>query len=1132
MTMSRKTASVLAIALVACALSASAFGNEVLWKFRVPAGHPDGSPVAGDVTGNGACDIVIATTTGSVIAVDGDGFQIWRWDTGVPFSLAPTLADVAGDAGLEVLALANSGRLVCLDGRTGCPLWAFDMPGNVYWGTTCPVAADLDADGRIEILAAASAGALVCLDGSGAPTWTREEAGSWRCCPAVGDLDGDGLSEILMGSADCPLVCLSHKGEELWRLGPEGAAGSSAVVWDLDGDGTPDILTGIGSSLAAVSAQGDVLWRHGMNGDIEAGIAVADADRNGRVEVYAADMAGLLVCMSGAGELLWSGNVEERARRSPSVADVDGDGGIEILVAGYSGAIHVFDTKGTLEARVPLGGASNGTATIADLKGDGRLQVACSVTSGELVVHQWPEVAHNAGAYRVLWPEYRANAARTGSRCETPPKPPVTLAEMDCGNCYVGQNTFRVRVGNPEGRDLGVSLTVRADGKVVSAMSEESSEDVVPCQLAYTVDGRRALDLEFECAVTDGGEQVIARRHAEYVAPFIRDLAAVDDALSQLTGLMPRLPGKTGIEERVYFLRGKVPECRARTLGSVTLPSEEHRRLCEDVAGLRTECARLLSLAQCALSARETGGLLLSAANPWAPFGGMDEIVEGRLADASLAIAMFQGEVEAAALNVFNMTGRPLTLRIELEAFAEANGENRIPARDVMEVRETIDVPAGETYSAEALPALNQGRILAVPPWGARQLWLGTEPASPLTPGTWSAQVHLRALRNEPIEVSVPISIDVWDARLPEEQALSLCHWGSIDSSVFREQAGAAFDDMLAHGTNVFVAAPCPSASFDEDGELVGAIDFEAHDAYVRPRMKRGTFLFHAWPLTGPAEQFSPTWNKAAAAWLRAWVKHLADMGLGYEDFALYPVDEPGLRDGLVDVFMSYAQAAREADPNIRIYTDPVGKANLADLERMAPYVDIWCPMRRGYLKGLGEKKLAFIKSTGKPVWMYECEGSVKHQSPLAYYRGQAWLAWQHGLTGIGFWNWCRDPDPWSHDAEYSLVYPGDGIVSSKRWEAVRDGIEDYAMLLALKRAADGAVEAGHLPEAVEAARKLLTEDAAGIGAFCGGDGHGTLPGIEGAPGVRKVADERWRAIQTVRRNMAELLAVLSRTVN
>ncbi|MCC6819363.1 MAG: DUF4091 domain-containing protein, partial [Verrucomicrobia subdivision 3 bacterium] len=66
-------------------------------------------------------------------------------------------------------------------------------------------------------------------------------------------------------------------------------------------------------------------------------------------------------------------------------------------------------------------------------------------------------------------------------------------------------------------------------------------------------------------------------------------------------------------------------------------------------------------------------------------------------------------------------------------------------------------------------------------------------------------------------------------------------------------------------------------------------------------------------------------------------------------------------------------------------------------------------------------------------------------------------LAFRHEATGIGFWCYNLGGDPWGRvDLEYQLVYPGrTKPVTSRRWEAVREGIEDYRILAALRKLID-----------------------------------------------------------------------------
>ena len=371
--------------------------------------------------------------------------------------------------------------------------------------------------------------------------------------------------------------------------------------------------------------------------------------------------------------------------------------------------------------------------------------------------------------------------------------------------------------------------------------------------------------------------------------------------------------------------------------------------------------------------------------------------------------------------------------------------------------------------------------------WGARQLWLRIDTTALEHPGLWQAELQLRPLAVGGATVSVPVSLNVWDAQLPEEQALNLCTWAYVHRSHLADQPEAALADQVAHGSSIFVAPFAPKGVFDEQGNIV-SMDFSEHDAHVRAHGPHGILLLSGYTnaITGPAPRDSEIWREAYVAYLRRWVAHLKDLGFTYDDYALYPLDEPGLTEGSVDRFLTHAKLAKEADTDIRVYANPVGGATMEDLQRMTPYVDIWAPHRFAYMLGAGGDKLEYIKSLGTTLWTYECEANVKHQSPLAYYRAYAWHAWQHGMTGIGFWTYCTSSDdPWHEPArgsnDYQLVYPGDGIVTSKRWEAVRDGITDYTMLDALRNAVRDA-EARGLHDDVAAAHRLLDDETRNSG--------------------------------------------------
>jgi len=621
------------------------------------------------------------------------------------------------------------------------------------------------------------------------------------------------------------------------------------------------------------------------------------------------------------------------------------------------------------------------------------------------------------------------------------------------------------------------------------------------------------------------------RRQEFYLVPFARDVADLRQAIARIEENAARLADRRAIEEQTTLLKLTLKELeeKARIAGTMSpLQRAELRTRFEET---RTRATRLQAMTRAAV---EAGSVLAAyAANPWAPFGGVDEIVEGRTNPPNLVIEAFAGETESAAVNLANFSGQAVVVRVEPQDLL-ATDSTTVPFRQALEFHEVVDVPTHSLdLSADALPRLGQARTIVLPAWSVRQLWLNVD-AAKLSPGDWATRIRFRTLEVEPKETFADLSVKVWPIHLSGKQSLRLCHWGYVQTSVLKDIPDAALKDQVQHGTNVFVAtnAFAPPAEFNEQGELIGDIDFSAHDEYVRKHSPYGMILFFNYQhsLKGPAERFSAAWVTAYKKWIDAWVKHLLDMGLTYNDFAFYPIDEPGLREGLVDDYISYAKPIRELDERIQIYTDPVARASMSDLKKMAPFVDIWCPNRNGYLLHDGGEKLDFIKSTDATVWTYECEGDAKHQSPLGYYRAQSWLVWRHGLTGIGFWSYCTSRhDPWyvpRGGQDYLLIYQGDGVVSSKRWEAVRDGIEDYDMLTQLQKLVQNP-PANASRQLVRTARQFLQGDARAIGAFCGLDDDGTLAGVDGLPGVRKVEDRRWKTIQHARRRMAELLLML-----
>ena len=580
------------------------------------------------------------------------------------------------------------------------------------------------------------------------------------------------------------------------------------------------------------------------------------------------------------------------------MADIDGDGEIEILIAGYSRALFVFAADGSLKERIPLAGTCDASPMVVDFTGDGHLKVVCPANKN-ISAFSWMNSAP-ANKPDVIWPEYRVNSKRTGTPIQLNRKASTGFAHIDYGRFYAGSNEYVVRVNNPEKKKLTLSLELSGNGDATSRITSTSMETEFSCKLPYTLFAAEQVTLEFLSTLKEANRVVASKKYTRNVVPFAQDLADLQKTITDISSYIPQLIESNHIRDRVVIYGKRLEAFKVNAALAETLTGIERRQLRNELMTTRDESEKLLAICKNAVKANSV--LAVYGANPWAPFGGMIEIVEDRILPADVTVKAFGGEIEAAALNLANYGSKALTVRVEPGDIVSQMDSTTVPAKTVLTFREVLDVPTEALdLSADALPELGQAQTMILPAQSARQLWVDVNVTN-LTPGTWVVPIKFRSLEVDSRETTVSITIQVWNVTLPEEQPLRLCHWGYVDRSILKDQPEAALQDQISHGTNVYVSTTCfaKKIPFDAQGHLIGKIDFTQHDKYVSQHAPHGLILFHDYigAIEGPDERFSPAWLKAHQQFIREWVKHLKSMGIGYDGFALYPVDEPGLNEG------------------------------------------------------------------------------------------------------------------------------------------------------------------------------------------------------------------------------------------
>ena len=446
---------------------------------------------------------------------------------------------------------------------------------------------------------------------------------------------------------------------------------------------------------------------------------------------------------------------------------------------------------------------------------------------------------------------------------------------------------------------------------------------------------------------------------------------------------------------------------------------------------------------------------------------------------------LYIGEVDQGALIVASSFDEPIPVRITINQPRRAD---ETPFVGAIVPRQVVVVGTvnGER-AADALPALNDAGVVIIPSRRAVKIWLSID-AHNVAPGEYAGSVAITPLYPVAAAMTLPLAVVVPDLEMPERLPLTLCTWDYVPNNWFTESALETLDDMARHGVNVFPRTDLPAGSVDEVGKLL--MDWTKLDETLDRLRGRGQILVQlCQPPLSFAQPAGPEQTRAREVeYVRALRDHLLEKGLNYDDFAFYPVDEPGLDYGpRVPVYVAAAQLFREADPKLRVYTDPVPGLSWKDYQQIEPLTDVWCPNMR-LVNGLlaGDPRIKSVMDSGKPVWSYECVSQVRSLSPLCYNRANAWRACYFGLDGIGFWTHSTTPtDPWltgkSINDEYALVYPGVRPVPSVRWEAVRDGLEDVAALEMLKKRVEARRGRGGEVEVVKQAEKLLATAAVDV---------------------------------------------------
>ena len=373
----------------------------------------------------------------------------------------------------------------------------------------------------------------------------------------------------------------------------------------------------------------------------------------------------------------------------------------------------------------------------------------------------------------------------------------------------------------------------------------------------------------------------------------------------------------------------------------------------------------------------------------------------------------------------------------------------------------------------DAMPPLPFDSVFEVADGETKGIWIDLR-SRDLKPGIYRGTLVLTPLDPAAVtELRVPVRQAVAAIESPKELPVAVFNW---DYGVTKDQADYEF--LRKARVNVF--------HVNGGNDAKEAVNWEKSNLkqvldQVDANGDRGKVIFFLenW-FTGAADK----WNGDLDNYYLQLAAYMKSRGYDYDQWIVHCFDEV-----LGDKFLNAAKNIKRLDPQIRIFSDPP-PANADQLRPFLPYLDYFC-LGSWFLQEdakNGNQALELLRSTGKPLWIYECDSQPRH--PLDNYRRMALNSLQRKWDGFTFWSLTglqfrhASITPPAGVVNYGMTYLDENAVRypSRRWALWELGVDDYALVTALRekgidvdgeiRAMYGTKGAVALDDAMEAFKK------------------------------------------------------------
>ncbi|MEN6357659.1 MAG: discoidin domain-containing protein [Armatimonadota bacterium] len=440
--------------------------------------------------------------------------------------------------------------------------------------------------------------------------------------------------------------------------------------------------------------------------------------------------------------------------------------------------------------------------------------------------------------------------------------------------------------------------------------------------------------------------------------------------------------------------------------------------------------------------------------------------------DTGLSIDMMRQERRSESFLITNASEKPVSVNLSVKGLHGSPNPawikiSSVPWTDTAEYIPVAAALPDDHYTKGGYP-------VSIPAGMTRKIWI-TVDSSKLASSRYKGILVIDGARR----IKLPFDLNVSRVAMIQP-GLSVCMWDYTDGDKDRGLTQKNMSQAIKLMREGFVDSPWGQPvvlpwpkveDFDSNNKLKAALSFDNLDKWVNRWHGASNYFVFAYvgDSFAGAKAGEAAFDARVSEWSRLIAGHVKSLGISPKRFGLHLIDEPS-SDAQAQLFVQWAKAIKSGAPDLCVFSDPWYPNPETGVQHDAfLLMDVVCPQ----LCEKNSETTSYMKyyitrrSSEQALWFYRAWGPTRIYDPYRYYRMLAWYAFKYGAQGIGSWSFgdigtynpASGGNSWNEfgvdGQSFTPVFiASDDVTDGIHWQAMQEGVEDYACLSMLKDAA------------------------------------------------------------------------------